>query len=43
MENSSDISGSSYMNLKKRIDEVKLRLAAELRKAGFNIDVVNLT
>ena len=43
LEKPSDISGLIYLNFEERIDEVKSRLAAELRKAGFNIDVVNLT
>ena len=43
LEKPSDISGLIYLPFKEHIDEVMLRLAAELRKAGFNIDVVNLT
>lgn len=42
LEKPSDISGLIYLNFKEHIDEVKPKLAAELGKAGFNINVVNL-
>lgn len=42
LEKPSDISGLIYLHFKEHIDEVKPRLAAELGKAGFSIDVVNL-
>ena len=42
LEKPSDIGGLIYLNFKEHIDEVKSGLAAELGKAGFNIDVVNL-
>ena len=42
LERPSDIDGLIYLHFTECVDEVKPRLAAELAKAGFSIDVVNL-
>lgn len=42
LERPSDIDGLIYLHFTECVDEVKSDLAAELGKAGFSIDVVNL-
>ena len=42
LERPSDIDGLIYLHFTECVDEVKPRLAAELAKVGFSIDVVNL-
>lgn len=42
MELPSDISGLIYIKFKKRVDEVKERLGAELQEAGFPINIKDL-
>ena len=42
LERPSDIEGLIYLRFTEHIDEVKSDIAAELGKAGFSIDVVNL-
>lgn len=38
----SDINGLIYIKFKKRVDEVKEKLAAELQEAGFHINIKDL-
>lgn len=42
MELPSDINGLIYIKFKKRVDEVKERLGAELQEAGFPINIKDL-
>lgn len=42
MELPSDISGLIYIKFKKRVDEVKEKLGAELQEAGFPINIKDL-
>jgi predicted nucleotide-binding protein len=42
MELPSDIAGLIYIKFKKRVDEVKERLGAELQEAGFPINIKDL-
>jgi len=38
----SDIGGLIYIKFKKRVDEVKEKLGAELQEAGFKINIKDL-